>query len=560
MTRPAAALALSVLSGLLAPAGAQPAARAFVLDAGAPALTSIDLASGRRTAALPLSGTPSWLVQGDDGRYLVALDYGPGEDKGDRGYKAAGRSSATVIDANEFKVVGRVELGFGLDSVLIGADGRLTVTCPGYDAKDPREALPRELVVVDLATARETGRLPLEPGTELTWRSRDGRALALLQGLPRPGKYPWPRSKVSIVDVARSAVTATLDAVGWDLVERDDDRLYLINRGKPDGNPQKNRNGTIDVITLAEGRVERVDIGRSPAGVFFVEGGLLAVASEGAAGGEAGELRFLREGRLAATLPVASRPRLVTQLAGAVWVVGARAVTRVDPASLQITATIPFTKGAESVVDDGDQPFEMVVTPDARRGFIHYPAQDKVAVLDLEQGKVIGSAKTGRGGKKLFNAMMSGLTYGASDRVYSYHPGSDPPQMLARPDGRFAYALNLDTSDVTVVDAETAQAVTKIGAGGRALAFLGGSTLLVLGQGLQVIDTARNVKVDPPLLPALRGLSPSPDGAFAVALAERTVVILDGATGKERARLTDFVKPTRVAFAESGPPAEPPTP
>ena len=53
-----------------------------------------------------------------------------------------------------------------------------------------------------------------------------------------------------------------------------------------------------------------------------------------------------------------------------------------------------------------------------------------------------------------------------SERVYFYNPG-DPPQMLVRPDGRFAYALNLDTSDVTVVDPLTAQTVAKIGAGGQ---------------------------------------------------------------------------------------------
>ncbi len=61
------------------------------------------------------------------------------------------------------------------------------------------------------------------------------------------------------------------------------------------------------------------------------------------------------------------------------------------------------------------------------------------------------------------------------------------------------------------------------------------------------------MKVDPLSLPGLRGLLRSPDGAFAVALAERTVLILDGATGKERARLTDLVQPIRIAFAPTAP-------
>ena len=233
-----------------------------MLDVGAPALVSIDLAAGKRIATLLLSGKPTRLAQSDDGRYIVVLDDGPGESKGERGYKATGRAAATVVDATSLKAIGRVELGFGLHSVLTGADGRLTVTCPGYDAKDPKEALPRELVVVELAMARETGRLTLEPGTDLTWRSRDGQRLALLQGLPRSAKYPWPQSKISLVDVAGASVTRTLEAGGWTFVERDDDRLYLLDPGRPDKNPQKNRNGSIDVVTLADGRVERVDLGK----------------------------------------------------------------------------------------------------------------------------------------------------------------------------------------------------------------------------------------------------------------------------------------------------------
>jgi len=541
------------------PAEAAPSARVFVLDPGAPALVSVDLAAGKRLASLPLEGQPTWLVQSDDGRYLVALDYGPGEDKGDRGWKAEGRSSATIVDASRFAIIGRVELGFGLDSVLTGPDGRLTVTCPGYDAKKSDDALPRELVVVDLATARERGRLRIDPGTDLTWRSPDGRTLALLLGLPRSKKYPWPEARTTIVDVESVSVTATLDSAGWDQVERDEERLYLIDFGEPDKNAKKNENGSVEVISFAERRVDRLDLGRAPVAGLLGEDGLFAVASEGPAGGLGGELRFIRKGALVTVLPVAARPMWLGEVRENLCVVGSKAVTFVDPEALQVTATIPLERGGKGVVDDDDRPFEVLATADGRRAFIHYPAQDKVAVLDLEQSKAIGSTKTGRGKKKFFNAMLSGLTYGASEKVYFYRPGG-PPQMLLRPDGRYAYALNLDTSDVTVVDADTAAAVEKIGAGGRMLALLGGSTLAVLGSELHLIDTARNAKVGEIQLPRLQGFRRSADGSYAVALTEGTVLILDGTTGQERARLVDFVNPTRMAFAKDGEASEPTTP
>jgi hypothetical protein len=554
----ATALATLLLWGVAsALAGAEPTARVFVLDAGAPALVSVDLAAGKRLASLPLEGRPTWLIQSDDGHYLVLLDYGPGEDKAERGYKAKGRSSATIVDASRFTIIGRVELGFGLRSALTGPDGRLTVTCPGYDAKKPSEALPRELVVVDLASARETGRLRLEPGTDLTWRSHDGRELALLLGLPRSKRYPYPNARITLVDVESATVTATLDAAGWDWVERDGERLYLISLGKPHNDPKKNENGSVDVISLAERHVDRLDIGRSPVATLLGEDGLFAVAGQGPAGRSGGELRLVREGALAAMLPVAAHPKWLGEVGEALCVVGSKAVTLVGRGALQVTATIPLERDGRGVIDEYGRPFEVLATSDGRRAFIHYRGQEKVVVLDLEHGKALGSAKTGRGGKRFLNFVTSSLkTFGDPSRPRL----GDAPQMLLRPDGRFAYALNVGTSDVTVVDADTAAVVGRIGVRGLRLAPLSGSTLAVLGSELHLIDTARNVKIGEAELPGLQGFQRSADGAYAVALARGTVLILDGTTGKGRTRLGGFVDPTRMTFATEPEPSEPPTP
>jgi hypothetical protein len=68
----------------------------------------------------------------------------------------------------------------------------------------------------------------------------------------------------------------------------------------------------------------------------------------------------------------------------------------------------------------------------------------------------------------------------------------------------------------------------------------------VVGDEIHRIDAGRNVEVDEIRLPRLLGIVRSPTSG--VALAERTVLVLDAATGKERARLTDFVKPVYVEF------------
>ena len=501
MSRRSTPLVTLLACGILAAtARAQPTNRAFVLDPGAHALVALDLASGQRTGVLPLPGSPTRLNLSDDGDYLVVLDRGPGEDKDERGYKATGRSSATVVDAASLKVVGHVELGFGLDSVVTPSGGRLVVTCPGYQAKNPAESLVRELVVVDLTTARETGRLTLDPGTSLTGYSRDGKTLALLQGLPRSARYPYPKSKITFLDAAGLSVTGTLDAGGWSFVARDTDRVYLIDQGQPDKNPEKNRDGAIDVVLVAQRRVEHVDVGRSLTGALLTENGLLAVMSEGPVGGAGGELRLIREGKLAAMLPVAQAPRLSSEKGDTVYVVGSKAVTLVDTTTLQVTGAIPLARGAVPIVGDDDRPTEMAVSADRRRAFIHYGAQHKVAVLDLEDGKAIGSTKTGRGGKKFLNNMLTGLGYATSALFYggfgqpAAATGTTQGMMQVRPDGRFAYVLNVDTNDVTVVDSDTAEAVEKIGGGGYGLVLLGGPTVVAVGSELNLIDAGHNVE------------------------------------------------------------------
>jgi YVTN family beta-propeller protein len=547
-TRIAAVLAGVALSGA---ASAQEATRAYILDSGANELVVLDLAAGQRLAALPVEGTPSGIQPAPDGRHIVVLDRGPGKDKKERGYEASGRSSATIVDTAALKVIGRVDLGFGRvpGSSMFFGEQRMAVLCEGYDAKKAKDSLPRELVTFDLGTARETGRLTLEYGTFIAGQSADERTLALVQGLPRKKRFPYPQSKIWLVDLEGPSVIATLDAGSWRAIHNDGARLFLIDPGDANKNPKKNRNAAIDVISLSDARVERLDAGwEVVTGLWRDE--LLLLASDGKPGGSSGELRVFRDGTPAATVTVAEKPRLVERSDDTFYVVGSTAVTLVDAQTLEVTGTIPLARGGKEIVGDDDIPFELAVTQEGRRAVIHYPAQDKVAVLDLEQGQAVGSTKTGRGKKKFFGAVLSGLTYGATDRIYHYGAG-DPPQMQVRPDGRFAYVLNLDTNDVTVVDVDTAECVEKIGGGGYEVRLFGEETVVVVGDKIHVIDAARNAKKQEISPPGLRGMLMTEDGLFAVALADRTVLILDGTTGEERAHLIDFVKPMRIAFAPS---------
>ncbi|HSD66884.1 MAG TPA: hypothetical protein VLF95_09295 [Vicinamibacteria bacterium] len=537
-------------------ASAAPASRAWVLDTASRALVAVELPSGKQLGSLALPGRPWALAQGPDGSRLVVLDRGPGEDKRERGYKATGRSSATIVDATSLREVGRVELGYGIGRWAFSPDGgRLFVLCPGYEARSPAEALGEELVTVDLAAARETGRLGLEAGamplvegaTGRMVTSPDGRSLALLQGLPRSEKFPYPQARLWVVDPTDPSIRAKVDMGTWEGQHADSGHLYLLD-------PGKNRNGSIEVASIERGAVVgRLDAGRRPRGLVPDEaGGQVFVLADGPPGAVDGELRVVRGGALVATLGVAANPKLVVRERDVVYVVGEKAVTLVDPVGLQVTARIPLAQGGEALVEGDDLPTELKISSDGKRAFILYGVHNKVAVLDLGAKMAVGSTKTGRGGKKLFGNLMGGMfgMVGMLAAGYSYWSYTAPSMLAIRPDGRYAYAINSQTKDVTVVDGTTGRSVEAIGGGGYSLEVLEGGRFLVevSGSELRLFDLERNVKAAEVPLPDLRGLFLSPDRSVAVALAKQVVLVLDGSTGKELARLAGFVSPDAIVF------------
>ena len=552
------ALALASL-GPASASFAQPASKAYVLDTGAGArgVVAVELPSGKRLGSLALPGTPVALLQSPDGSRLVVLDRGPGEDKGDRGYKATGKSSAVVVDPATLTVVGRVELGAGVaggHSYFSPDSRRLTLLCPGYEAKNPAEAQARELVNVDLTTGRETGRLTLEPGSVPSGLGQGGQSLSVIQGLPRTEKFPYPKSQLLVVDLAGPSVRSKLDMGGWANAHSDGAHFYLLETGKPDKDPQKNRNGRVQVASLERGAlVGNLDAGRGPDGLYPDEArGQVFVPSQGPPGASEGELRVIRGDSLAATLKVAARPKLLAREGDAVYVVGEKAVTLVDPVALRVTATIPLARGNEGLVDDGDLPTELQVSRDGKRAFVHYGLHHKLATLDLEATKAVDSSKTGRGGKKFLGHMMGGL-YGWAGMWavgYSIWIRTGPSMLAVRPDGRYAYAINNQTKDITVVDGATGKSVEMIGGNGYSLELLkdGHSMIEVSGSELRLVDMERNVKAAEIPLPDLRGLFFPPDRSVAVALARQVVLVLDGASGKELARLSDFASPDAIVF------------
>ena len=250
--------------------------RVLVLDQQARTVTALELPGGRAAQTASLQGTPSDLLVTADGRRVLVLDRGQGRDAGDDGFQAKTRAAVTILDGPTLALQGRVELGWGLEPVtmLSAAGDRLSVVGPGFQGRTPAESLPREVVTVDLASAKVLSRIELPRRATAFLATPDGRTAVVLSARddsrkaagaarqncassisPRaPCRPPW-RSKA----IRAGPVLAP-----------DGQFLYLLDGGKPNNNPDKNVNGRLHVVSMATRTVESVaDAGSKPRGLVL---------------------------------------------------------------------------------------------------------------------------------------------------------------------------------------------------------------------------------------------------------------------------------------------------
>jgi YVTN family beta-propeller protein len=109
-----------------------------------------------------------------------------------------------------------------------------------------------------------------------------------------------------------------------------------------------------------------------------------------------------------------------------------------------------------------------------------------------------------------------------------------------RPDGQYAYAVNLRSNDVNVVDLRTGSISKKIpGAGG--LLMLSGNILAVLSPSrIHLIDTSSNRKISELVIDGPRNLVWTPEEEYAVVLCPKTLSCIETRTGREISRFEDF--------------------
>jgi YVTN family beta-propeller protein len=562
--------------------------RALVLDRKGQALVAVDLRAGAVTRRSALSGDASFVLRaGTDGRVAV-IDGGPQKYTFCCGLQPKGPITATLLDARTLEPVAQQRVGWGIAefgavglrmsalqaATLPSPDGRrLALLCAGYHSKNPAEELPRELVTLDVEAGRIDGRVAIDRPVDSIWGTPDGQTAVIFAS--REEDRDWPRpAELLFVDRAAHALAARVTLTGapsQTLMAPGGRWLYLLDVGKPSNKPEKNVNGRLAIVSVQDRRVATVvEVGSAPRALIWDDiHQTVVVPSDGPLVGKGnkrgGTLRVFSGSDLVGTVALADEPHLVRLRGARAYVAGKGVLSLIDLDAMRRLTDIPL--------DDAEDLSELVFSSDSERAFALFGGSSRLSVLDIRTPRLVGSLTTGRGGVKFAKALGAvALSVAASTasyyqgqsvartqgrnwftyNIYNFGVAAAEASVVVRPDGRFAYALNTQSNDVTVVDTATASVVSKEAVKGRALAALpGGTRFAVLGKDeLWLFDMHTQRPGEPLRFEDADGVALllTRDGQTALAYGGRTLYVLDGRTGAVRRQVPGLLSIGMLMF------------
>ncbi len=552
--------ASSIVTSVLVLLACAPAlADVLVFDRAAKSVSRLDPVSLAVKASAALPDVPTRAVVSPDGKTVVVLCRGEGDEKYD-GFRAKTKSQAVVLEAGTLKEKARLELGWGLGTSVWDAAGTtLVVLAPGFPSTDPGKRKPATVVSID--REGKARRVPVERAAVDMAISPDGSMAAVLSS-----KVEGP-AQLSFCDLAAGTAGGPILLAGEPkelLLAPDGATLYSLSRGKPKG--FGNVQGSLAVFSFLERKkVAELKLGAITGIGGFEKGGRLILG--GAKAGEVKEHRIYVVKGAAVEYDVAGPDAPKTFRFApdgrTAWALGWNSAS-VDFGDFSAAPVVTLSKlpGAISTEWTPDGKLALVYDSDGK-------SISQVLVFELPGGKKLKSFDTASFGSRLGAGLMAGAAtiasiesgrrdaqaHGRSTYTYSiYGMKTDVPHgsvIVIRPDGKVAFVYDPIGSEVVSIDLEKLAKGKRqnAGSGSRGL-FLtgGGKTLLVAADnGLSVFDTtlfgpAVLTKTDGPA-----DLAMGPSGE-AFLLAKGLVAVVDPATGKVGAQTSSFREPAVGAF------------
>ncbi|MCM3874988.1 MAG: hypothetical protein NEA02_01070 [Thermoanaerobaculia bacterium] len=548
-----------VTSVLVLLAGTPAFADVLVLDRAAKTISRLDSVSLAIKASAPLPDVPTRAVVSPDGKTVVVLCRGEGDDKYD-GFRAKTKSQAAVLEAGTLKERARLELGWGLGASVWDAAGtNLVVLAPGFPSTNPEKRQPATVVSID--REGKSRRVTVERAAADMAISPDASMAAVLAS-----RVEGP-AQLSFCDFATGTAGGPILLSGEPkelLLTPDGATLYSLARGNPKG--FGNVQGSLAVFSFPERKkTAEMKLGAITGIGGFEKSGRLILG-----GARAGEVKEHR-------IYIVKGPVVEYDVAGPE-----------APASFRFApdGRTAWAYGSTSAfVDFGDFSAPPVVTlsklyghsgtertPDGKLALV-YDSDGKsisqVLVFELPSGKKLKTFDTASFGSRLGLAVAAGAAtiasmetgrrdaqaHGRSTYTYSiYGMKHERPRgaaIVIRPDGKVAFVYDPVGSDILSIDLEKLEKGKRqsAGKGSRGL-FLtgGGKTLLIAADnGLSAFDTTLFEKAVPTKTDGPADLAMGPSGETLL-LAKGLVAVVDPATGKVGAQTSSFREPAVGAF------------
>jgi DNA-binding beta-propeller fold protein YncE len=548
-----------VTSVLVLLAGSPALADVLVFDRAAKTISRLDTVSLAVKASAPLPDVPTRAVVSPDGKTVVVLCRGEGDDKYD-GFRAKTKSQAVVLEAGTLKERARLELGWGLGpSVWDAAGASLVVLAPGFPSTTPGKHQPAAIVSID--RDGKARRVTVERAAADMAISPDGSMAAVLAS-----RVEGP-AQLSFCDFAAGTAGESILLSGEPkelLLAPDGATLYSLARGNPKG--FGNVQGSLAVFSFPERKkTAEMKLGAITGIGGFEKGGRLILG--GARAGEVKEHRIYVVKGAAVEYDVAG-PDAPKSFRFApdgrtAWAIGWSSAS-IDFGDFSAPPVVTLSKLTGAIWTEW--------TPDGKLALV-YDSDGKsisqVLVFELPAGKKLKTFDTASFGSRLGAGLLAGAAtfasmesgrrdaeaHGRSTYTYSiYGMKTDIPHgsvIVIRPDGKVAFVYDPIGSEILSIDLEKLAKGKRqnAGKGSRGL-FLtgGGKTLLIAADnGLSVFDTtlfgpAVLTKTDGP---ADLAMGSSGDTLL---LAKGLVAVVDPATGKVGAQTNSFREPAVGAF------------
>ncbi len=368
-------------------AGSPSTSLAYVFDSGQQTVAAINLLSGEKIAAAPVSGSGDskrdMLLLTPDGSRLVMLVAGTQKTIDFNVHQPASKSTAIIIDTKTMKPTQPIDVGWSLSNYFITPDSKVLVTlASGFEGVRSKNSLPSEIVTTDLLTGKVLERYSIPLQLTSCLFSRDGKTVVLFYAKQKLKHNIYSPAELQFFSIEKQAVVGKVTLEGepeMPVISPTGEFIYLVEKGHPSHNPRKNINGRIHVVSLKDMTIATVlDAGSDPKIALPDDGaGQTILFSDGPPVDLEGEfvdaeLRVIRGASITSPLKIGNGPRYLS--------------FSPDSRRLYVTSSIDSSKYSGLMFDPAKEytKYRDIRNPDG------YSFDDMLTAIDYTSFKVLG--------------------------------------------------------------------------------------------------------------------------------------------------------------------------